>query len=50
MASKKKTCDMCGKHCLRDEMVPYKDKLMCDQDCVELYIESYETEEVKSID
>jgi len=41
MASKKKTCDFCGKRGLRAEMIPYDDKLMCDDYCVRLFIEAY---------
>ena len=47
MASKKKTCDMCGRHCTRSEMIIYKDKFMCDSGCIQLWKESYEDEEAK---
>ena len=45
MASKKKTCDFCGRRGLRAEMIPYKDKLMCDDYCVKLFIKAYESDE-----
>jgi hypothetical protein len=45
--SKNKNCDFCGKKCKTSEMIEHNDKFLCDQGCVELYVESYETEEVK---
>jgi len=49
MVSKNKSCDFCGARGLRAKMIPYKDKLMCDEYCVRLFIEAYEQEEVKPI-
>ena len=47
MASKFKHCDFCGKKELRTKMIPYEDKLLCDEYCRELYIKAYIDEEVK---
>ena len=47
MASRKKTCDFCGKRCIKEDMIPHKDKLLCDTYCETLFIEAYESDEVK---
>jgi hypothetical protein len=47
MASKNKTCDFCGCKCVRSEMVIHNDKFLCDKICESMFIEAYETDEVK---
>lgn len=50
MASKNKHCNFCGAKHPKDEMIVYKDKLLCDELCKSMYIEAYESEEVKTVD